>query len=473
LKILLWIFVSLVVLVGLGVGVAMIATRAAKNAAGVGTSVRVEPAVLGDLVETITAPGIIEAKTKVSISARVAARIIDIPFKEGQDVVKGDPDANPPVPPSLLVQLDATDLEAQLKATQARYDAQKAQLRVSQATVESQVSQIASNKAMLEDAQRDLNRQKELLATKDVSQSVVDTAQAKVDQLQATMEASVHSLEGARQNIEVLQFQLQAADAEIARAKDNLSYTRITSPIDGTVTRVNAQVGELVVMGTMNNAGTVIMEVADLSKMILKARVDEASIAQVKVGQKATVRIPAYKDQEFDGTVTTVALAETVEGGVTGTRYFKAEILIDTKGQRIISGLSADVDIQTSTNKNVIIVPTQAVLGRPVDGLPAGIRNAPEVDSTKTTQTVVYRLVNGKAVVTPVTVGTSDLKNTMIKSGLKEGDEVIAGPFKVLDTLAHDQAVKPDGSTTKPTTKPTTEPSTNPTTLPATAPVNG
>src|SRR5262249_45289238 len=158
---------------------------------------------------------------------------------------------------------------------------QEAQIRVADANIASQESQIESNRVMLEDAKRDLKRQNELLGSHDVSQATVDTAQAKVDQLQASLDSAKHNLEGMQQNLQVLQFALKAADADITRAKDNLSYTVTESPIDGVVTRVNAQVGELVIMGTMNNPGTVIMEVADLSKMILKARVDESSIAQV------------------------------------------------------------------------------------------------------------------------------------------------------------------------------------------------
>ena len=183
---------------------------------------------------------------------------------------------------------------------------------------------------MLEDAKQDLKRQLGLLDSKDVSQSVVDTAQTKVDQLRANLEGAEHNLEGVEQNLQVSQFELQADEAEIVRAKDNLSYTTIMSPIDGVVTAVNSQVGELVVIGTMNNAGTVIMEVADLSKMILKARVDESAIVQVKVGQKAIVRVPAYDDKEFDGDVTSVALAETVDAMAGNQRYFKSEILLDT-----------------------------------------------------------------------------------------------------------------------------------------------
>ncbi len=314
-----------------------------------------------------------------------------------------------------------------------------------------------------------------------MSQSIVDTAQAKVDQLQDSLEASQHNLEGVQQNLEVLQFELQAADADIAKAKDNLSYTQIMSPIDGVVTRVNAEAGELVVTGTMNNAGTVIVEVADLSKMILEARVDESSIADVKVGQKATVRIPAYQDKEFTGVVTTVALADTLDTtGGTNQRYFKAEILLDMKDQQIIAGLNADADIETAAYHNVIVVPSQAVVGRPLDGLPPGVRNSPEVDPKKTTAIVVYRMINGKAVVTPVTVGASDVTRTVIKSGLKQSDLVVTGPFKILDTLADGQAVTSDSpiakavidakATTQATTEPTTAPSTQATTTPTTTP---
>ena len=132
------------------------------------------------------------------------------------------------------------------------------------------------------------------------------------------------SLVGEDANLLVMQHQAEAAQAEIARATDEMGYTKMYSPIDGVVTRLNAEVGELVVTGTMNNPGTVIMEVADLSTMLFKARVDESAIASLKVGQKAIVRVPAYKDHEFSGTVQTVALANTEAKD--GTKYFKTEI---------------------------------------------------------------------------------------------------------------------------------------------------
>jgi HlyD family secretion protein len=293
----------------------------------------------------------------------------------------------------------------------------------------------------------------ELLATRDVAQADVDAAQAKYDQLKAQCEAADSAKAAEEANLQVMTHELEAAKADIDRATDELQYTVITSPIDGLVTMVAAEVGELVVTGTMNNQGTVIMEVADLDTMLFKARMDENSIASVKVGQKAKVRIPAYHDRVFNGVVQTAALANTEEKD--GTKYFKVEVLIQKPGQRILSGLTGDVDIETEEHKNVIAVPSQAVLGRPTDDLPSGIRDAPEVDKSRTQSPVVYRFVNGKAVVTPVKVGPSDMTHTMIESGLKEGDVVVIGPYKVLETLAHDQKLKDEKTAaTQPATKP-------------------
>ena len=135
--------------------------------------------------------------------------------------------------------------------------------------------------------------------------------------------------------------------------------------------------------------------------------------------------------------------------------------------------MNADVDIETASYHNVITVPSQAVLGRSIDSLPMNLRNSPEVDQSKTTALVVYRLVNGKAVVTPVTVGASDVTRTVIKSGLKEGDPVITGPFKILDSLTDGQMAANESPTTAPTSKPSTNPATNPTTNSTTNPTTG
>jgi HlyD family secretion protein len=283
-----------------------------------------------------------------------------------------------------------------------------------------------------------------------------------------------HQLRADRANILVIQHSMEAAAAEVERAEEDLSYTTVTSPIDGVITKIETEVGELAVVGVLNQAGTTLMEVADLSKMILVARVDETSIARVKVGQKAKARVQAYPDTVFDGVVESVALARTTSGGgrssssvsmVQGT-YFETKILLDTKGKRILSGLNADVDIETQRHDDVLTVPSQAVLGRATDDLPPAVRSRPEVDPNKTIVTVVYRVENNKAVVTPVKVGPSDVNSTVILSGLKAGDQVIVGPYKVLESLTEGQAVKIDtlGASTQPATQASTQPGTQPAT---------
>ncbi|MGH7179724.1 MAG: efflux RND transporter periplasmic adaptor subunit [Tepidisphaeraceae bacterium] len=435
-KTLVTILVTAVVVGAAGVGITLKLRGGASQDA---TPVRMDPATRGSLSETVSAPGQVMPKTKVSISARTAARVIELPFVEGQVVTSG----------ALLVRLDAKDFEALLRGAQARYAAQQAQLKVAEERISAQELRIAASRVLLADAQRDLKRQNELLSSKDVSQSVVDSAQAKFDQLKNHFDSEAKSVEADRSNLLVMKHEMDALDADIARARDTLSYTIITSPIDGIVTKLNAQVGELVVTGTMNNPGTVIMEVADLSRMLVYARIDESSIAGVQVGQKAHVRSQAFPNQVFDGTVQTVALAHTEEKD--GSRYYKVEVLLDTNGKRIPSGLTADVDIETQRHENVLKVPSQSVLGRPVDELPQAMRNAPEVDSRKTLVPVVYKMVDGKAIVTPVAVGPSDVTHTVITSGLKEGDIVITGPYKVLEKLANEQKVTDEKTvTTKP-----------------------
>jgi HlyD family secretion protein len=360
------------------------------------------------------------------------------------------------------VQLDSKDLQAALDAAEARHRAQGAQILAGEARLKSQEAQIIAARAQLADAERDLRRQAELLQTKDVSTSIVDTAQTRVDELRANLDAALSGLDADRAALGASKHQLTAAGADIARARDDLSYATIVSPIDGIVTRVNAKVGELVVTGTMNNPGTTILEVSDLSEMQVDAQVDESNIAAVKEGQKAKVRISAYPDDTFDGVVKLVGL-DVVDprfggGGNMGGqsfqgRWYRARVVVDTKGKRIPAGLSSDVDIETNVHKEVIRVPTQAVMGRPVDDLPAHAKDKPEVDKNKTLATVVFRVVDGKSVVTPVTIGASDMTHTQITAGLKDGDRIIVGPYKVLPSMSDGAKTKEDaaaGSATKP-----------------------
>ena len=405
------------------------------------TVVRMEKAQRGELIEFVSAPGEIEPRTKVAISAKVSARITELPYEEGDIVTCGNTDTDPPVPASVLLRLDDKDLQSRLLSAEANYSAQAAQLEVEKARISSQQANLIGLDASLKQAQRDLERQKGLLESQDISQATFDQSKLKFDELKSRYNSAKHTLNAAKLNLIVMQHNLEAVGAGVTQAKEALSYTTITSPIDGVVTRINAEVGEVVIFGTMNNPGTVIMEVADLSAMLVVAQVDEADVGKMEVGQKATVHVDAYPDHKFTGVVDSIALAHMMSP--TWTKYYRTEILLEDSEEKLHSGLTAHVDIETRKHTDVLKVPTQAVLGREIDNLPLEIReNSSEVDTAKTYAAVVYRYVDGKAVVTPVKIGQSNLTHTIIKSGITEKDKIVVGPYKVLHDIKHGKKIQ-------------------------------
>ncbi|MCK4872693.1 MAG: efflux RND transporter periplasmic adaptor subunit [Phycisphaerales bacterium] len=367
-----------------------------------GTPVKLHEVRQGTLIEAISAPGIVEPKTEVSISARFSARIEELPFEEGDMVEPGD----------IVVTLDARDLQAML-------DQRKAQLRSDEARIKGLRARLVTTRA-------DWRRAKDLLETGDRTPVDVELAEASYLEIESQLEASIEGLAIAR--------------AGITQAEDELSYSTLKSPIHGTITRINAEVGETVIAGTMNNVGTVILVIADFSEMVVKARIDESDIAPIEHGQTAKVYINAYPDDVFDGVVQHIALFRSIDN--TGGAYFETELLIETNGRRLYSGLTANVDIQVEQHEQILIVPSQSVQERLIDDLPQDIVEASEyVDSTHRYANVVYRMVDGEAQVALVKVGPSDLINTIILGGIEADDIVVSGPFKVLMSIKHEQKI--------------------------------
>lgn len=367
------------------------------------TQVRLAVSERGDLVRVVSAPGQIEPKIKVEISAQVSARIIALPFREGQRVKKGD----------VVARLEQEDLAALV-------DSAKAELKSREAQLEGAKAAFAANRL-------DLNRQRELYSTNDIAKAVLDQTEAEF----ARAEAQLKSAE----------FAIEIARANITRAQKDFSNTTIEAPFDGVITRVDADPGELVVVGTLNNPGSVFMEIADLSQMLLKTRVDEANIAPVKVGQKATVYVNSFPDTSFMGTVEKVGLKRLVDRD--GTAYFECDVLIEKPDDVLLRhGMTANADIQVEVMRDVVKVPSQTVLDRAIDDLPRNITdNNPLVDTTKKFTRVVYVLDGEKARAVPVSIGASDLTDTVITAGLEPGLSIVAGPFKILQGLKHDQRV--------------------------------
>lgn len=374
------------------------------------TPVRLEAVVRGDLVKTVSAPGLIEPRTKVEISAQVSARIIALPFREGQEVRKGD----------VVIRLDAEDLAARVDSAKARLNSTQAALEGAKATYENATSELA--------------RRKELFDTKDISKAELDQAE--------------EAYRAAESRLRQAEFSIDIARADLSAAEKDLSYAVIAAPFDGVITRLDAEVGELVVVGTLNNPGSVIMEIADLTDMLMKARVDEANVAPVAPGQSAKVFINAYPDRTFTATVERVKLFRQLDSD--GTKYFETELKLDIpEGLHLRSGLTANADIGVETLREVMLVPSQSVVDRNIDDLPKEALDSPHLDKLKKFARVAYIFSDGKVVARPVSIGPSDLTRTVVLGGVEEGDRVVAGPYKALVTLKDGQSVEEERASDK------------------------
>lgn len=376
----------------------------------------------GSLQESVSAPGFVEPVSKVDISAQISARVMALPFREGDAVKQGD----------VVVQLDDRNLKATLSSTTARRDGERARLEAERARLE-------GPKQSLENARRNLERQRKLFETGDVARQALEDAMVRVEELGASVTAS-------QKTIGALESSLAASEAEIERVREEVSYATIRAPLDGTITRLNAEVGELVMVGTMNNAGTVIMTIADMLRMRVRVEVAEADIAKVQEGQPASIYVNAFSGKIFHGVVEEVALQRTSSGGGLGavtqaSGTFKVEISLDTDGTRVFSGLAANADIVIKSHAG-LLVPTQAIVERKRDELPGALADSAIFPAGQRVVAIVFRNENNYAVATAVKLGPSSLTETVVLEGLSVDQSVVIGPYKTLEKLKGGEALR-------------------------------
>lgn len=399
---------KILIIVGVIVVVAIIIIANVLKSGEKTYTVQAEEVKRSDLTSIVTANGSIVPKTDVQISAYVPAKIIKLPVKEGDLVKQGQ----------LLVQLDHTEYKASVNQSNA---------------------QLASAKASLQQAQLVYNRQKELFEKKLTSEEQYDMAKTDLDLAKAQNEQAVANLD---------------------QAKYNLSKTTMTSPMDGLVTSLNAEVGEIVMIGTMNNPGTVIMTVSDMSEIEAEVEVDETDIAEVKVGQEAEIEIDAYPDTTFRGKVTEIGHTARISGLGTQDQVtnFLVKVTLLDEVPSIRPGMSASVDITTASRSDALNVPIQAVVMREekTDTLAAEEGEEGAVASTDTLSKKadkkdkkekkevegIFVVKEGRAKFTQVATGIADQQNIEIVSGINEDDMVVTGTYKILRTLKDGDKVK-------------------------------
>jgi HlyD family secretion protein len=427
------------ILIGVGVIVilAAIAYANVKFKRQEGTAVNVETIQKRDLQAIVSASGKIQPQRLVNISADTMGRVTDLKVEEGQRVQKGE----------FLLQIDPRNLTTaynQGAASLAAARSQMDQLRVS----------IDSNKTALKQAQDAYNRQQQLWKGGLTTKEALDTAENTVKMRQA-------ELNSAERQIETQRLRMTQEEASLENAKLNLSKVRIESPITGIITRRNIEEGETVVIGTMNNAGTVLLTVADMSVIEAEVEVDETDIPNVKLGQPAKVTIDAISGKTFTGKVTEIGNSPIQAAGSTSASQatnFKVKVTLDGEIPEVRPGFTATAEITTATRKGVLSIPIQATTVREmVIDKEGNIVREPTQGKRRTTTVSASELKAGqerkelegvfvvkdnKSLFVPVKTGIAGEKYFEVLSGVNEGDQVIIGPFSSVRELGDGTAVK-------------------------------
>jgi HlyD family secretion protein len=429
-----------VVLIGAGVVAANLYYRRDK-----GLTVTTEVVKTRDLESIVSASGTIQPKRLVNISADTPGRVVNLAVDEGDRVKMGQ----------FLLQIDPRSLSTLV-------DSGTASLEEAEASLAQLKQAVETARVQLELLQQTLIRQKDLWTRQLTTREALDKATNDVKAAESTLQERQKS--AAAQDSRIKQ---QHASLESARY--NLSKVRIQSPIDGIVTRRNIQEGETAVVGTMNNAGTVLLTLADMSVIQAEIQVDETNIPNVQFDQKATIAIDAIPDRTFKGHVTEIGNSPiqtaSTGGSTTQATNFKVVVVLDEPVPEVRPGFSCTADIVTATRKNAVAVPIPAVAVRElVYDANGQVVKQPRSDKPSATQTVeptasaaellpgqtrketdgVFLLRGGRAEFVPIKVGIAGDKYFEALSGLKDGDQVITGPYNSVRSLADGAQVKLD-----------------------------
>ena len=447
---------KVLILVGLLVIVIAVVVVSVKQANKRGVKVYEDEARKVELLNaTVKASGEIQPKVYVNISSQVMGQIVELRVKEGDRVHTGD----------ILLQLDPEQYHAQVERLEAS-------LRLARVNLSREKVALAQYRTTLE-------RREQLMKEKFVSSEDLDQARLAAD--------------SSAIQVQAYDEQIRGAEAELRNAADNLSKTTIRAPMSALVTQVNAKLGEQVIVGTMNNPGTVILVLSDMSELLAEVRVDETAVAALKAGQKAVVTVDALEHKKFDGVVTEIAhtaikekevsrftvkvslSGETADSGGPVAREVNLPENVKSGGAAIASlrpGMSSHASIRVAETRDALVVPIQAVqvrtrkeleeLRRKAAGgsdkpAPAGSGDAQAADGGKPAAKptvpdseresqeldVIFVDRGGKVEIVEVRTGLSDEFNVeVLDPSIKPGDKVIIGPYRTLKKLKPGDAVQ-------------------------------
>jgi HlyD family secretion protein len=359
-----------------------------------------------DIVSKVTANGKVQAARKVELSALVMGQIVNLAVHEGELVKKGD----------FLLQIDKNQAAAGAAG--------------SSAALQASLSEVESARSTMGQAQLDFDRAQKNYDAKIIPEADFQHARSTRDTARSAQAAAENRVAQSRANV--------------SASRDTLSKTTLLAPLSGVVTALPVKEGEVTVIGTMNNAGTQLMTISDMSTVEAVLMVDETDVPNVKLGQKAIVAVDAYPNRPFDGVVTEVGSSPILPNdpdlqGLTTTSdaiNFKVRIKVLQPPDTIRPGFSVTADIITGTRTTVVTVPLSSII----------VRDSPKGEKTPSgklkTEEGVYIVDGGKARFVPIQTGLSGELLIEARSGVKEGDQIVTGPFKVLRVLKDGEKVK-------------------------------
>jgi HlyD family secretion protein len=404
-----------------------------------------------DLEAVVSASGKVQPKRLVKISAETSGRVVNLAVNEGDRIKKGQ----------FLLQIDP-------KSLSTRVSSNTASLAAAEQSLDQLRQAIETAKVTLQQAQQNLARQRNLWAQQLTTREALDKAENDVK----SAESAVQERE---KQIRPQESRIAQERAALENARYDLSKVRIESTIDGIVTRRNVQEGETAVIGTMNNAGTVLLELADMSVIQAEVEVDETNVPHVQLGQPAKISIDAIPDKSFRGHVTEIGNSPIQTTGATSSTQatnFLVKVMIDEAIPEVRPGFTCTADITTGTRKDVVSVPIPAVAVRelvydangqvvkePRDpkrrrgaatsgGGVETVASAAELKPGQTRKEVegVFVMRDGRAEFIPIKMGIAGDKYFEVLSGLKPGDQVITGPYNSVRGMADGDLVKVDNS---------------------------
>lgn len=382
---------------------------------GSSVPVTAERAQRRDLEMIVSASGSIRPKRQVDISASTIGKVTRVAVEEGDTVRQGQ----------FLLQIDPMQLESTVQRLEAA-------LAAARAGVEQAMLQKELQRSELERARR-------LFAQGHMTDKEVETARTNYEVAAANLESSRNL---ARQQ-----------EAQLAAARHDLREVTITAGMDGVVTRRNVEEGEIAIMGTLNNPGTVLMTIADLSAIEAEVEVDETEVVSIRVGQKATVTLDAFPDTSYAGIVTEVGNSPILSSSVSGQQGvdFKVVITVTDTIPEVRPGLSADAEITAAERPGALSIPIQALTVRRRSDLRTesaaadtasaaadsgdGGENGEEIEG-------VFVIQDGRALFRPVKVGIASQRYFEVVSGLEADETVVSGNYRAIRELRDGQRVK-------------------------------